>query len=478
VLSLAVLLFVGVFAIRIAWSGDSEPILLLNVVPLTLVAVQFGFRAGLAAGVITCASWAGYRALEDEVSLAAVLIRLPVFLLPGALIGWLRDVDAEHLRALAESEKDLRFIAEESTDMISTHTADGDYVFVSGSCRDLLGYTPEEMIGSSAYAYFCADDVETVQASHANTLAQPEVFTTTYRIRAKDGTYVWVESKSRARRSGETGEVEEIHCATREAAPGALALELQSRSRSKARSRIEQVIAGEELSIVYQPIRDLESGQTVAVEALARFAGRPSRPPNEWFGEAWQAELGVELETLAIRRAVEGARAFPPEWAISLNASPVTVLSPLLLEALGNGVERAVIEVTEHADLVDLEAFKRAAGLLREHGARLAIDDVGAGFSGLSRLLDLSPQVLKLDLSLVRGIHEDQRRKALTSALVAFGREARVEVIAEGIETESELAALRSLGVRYGQGYYLQRPAPASAILALSQTQPRQTAPA
>ncbi|MDX6583119.1 MAG: hypothetical protein QOI10_2303 [Solirubrobacterales bacterium] len=467
VLGLALALFVGILALRLVLSASDEPILTLALIPVALVAWAFGFRVGLGAGAIVLS--VGLLVTElwtnQVIDLASVAIRVPAFLLPAAMIGWLADQDRSARSALEEQARNFRFIAEQSSDTISTHSPDGDYTFVSGMCRDMLGYEPQELLGTSPYEYFHPDDLELVQRTHADTLHTPEKITTMrYRSRRKDGRYAWFESRMRTLRSPVTGEIEEIHSATHALSETEQELEITAESQRQARARIERVLSGEGLTIVYQPIVDLESGRTIGVEALSRFAAISDRAPNLWFDEAWAVGLGLELELEAIELALKGASALPKEWTIAVNASPETVRAAQLLPCLGTQAGRVIVEVTERAEMADPIRFKRAADFLGEHGVRLAIDDVGSGFSGLRRLLDLDPDMIKLDLSLARGIDRDPRRRALASALIAFGKSADVDVVAEGIETKEELATLRDLGVGFGQGYHLGRPAPAETL--------------
>jgi EAL domain-containing protein (putative c-di-GMP-specific phosphodiesterase class I) len=125
---------------------------------------------------------------------------------------------------------------------------------------------------------------------------------------------------------------------------------------------------------------------------------------------------------------------------------------------------RIVIELTEHVPIEDYAPLHRALSDMRMHGARLAADDLGSGYAGFRHLIALSPDIIKLDISLVSGIHRSRSQRALASALIAFATDVGATVIAEGIEEAEELVVLRDLGVPWGQGYYLGRPAPATAI--------------
>jgi len=117
-----------------------------------------------------------------------------------------------------------------------------------------------------------------------------------------------------------------------------------------------------------------------------------------------------------------------------------------------------VIEVTEHSRIDDYAAIRTAFEAARQRGLRLAIDDAGAGFASFNHILALAPDLIKLDLSLIRGVDTDPNRRSLAAALVSFSRQLGVDIIAEGIETPAELATLKELGVGYGQGFLLGRP--------------------
>jgi len=119
-----------------------------------------------------------------------------------------------------------------------------------------------------------------------------------------------------------------------------------------------------------------------------------------------------------------------------------------------------VVELTERSPIVDYEEARARLSELRALGARLAIDDVGSGFSGLAHVVELSPDLLKFDRSLVRGIDADEHRSALVARLTSYAEEVGMEVVAEGIETLAELDCLRELGVGTGQGFLLGRPGP------------------
>jgi EAL domain-containing protein (putative c-di-GMP-specific phosphodiesterase class I)/CheY-like chemotaxis protein len=234
----------------------------------------------------------------------------------------------------------------------------------------------------------------------------------------------------------------------------------------RAREELERITAVREalapgaLNPVFQPIVDLGSGQTVGFEALARFNLEPLHSPDTWFRMAASVGLLEELELAAIRAAVSQIDRLPRGTYLSLNLSPDTAGAPDFETALlGLARERTVLEITEHAEVPDYAVLRNALTPFRDRGARLAIDDAGAGFASLRHILQLEPDVIKLDISITRDVDSDRSRRALASALASFGEEMGIELVAEGIETRAELQALRALGVRYGQGYFLGRPA-------------------
>lgn len=242
-------------------------------------------------------------------------------------------------------------------------------------------------------------------------------------------------------------------------------LDLKDEQERAARvARITEVIEQDRIAMVYQPIHRLGDGRPVGVEALARFPDQASRTPDLWFAEAARIGLGVELEMLAVRQALRGLPFIPAELYVAVNVSPATALAPELEQIIAAAPEgRLVVEVTEHSKVADYDALCAALARLRAR-ARIAIDDVGAGYSGLRRILDLRPDILKLDMSLTRDVDTDPARASLVQAMVSFATGIGCRIVAEGVETEAEMKALEALGVGYGQGWYFSRPMPSVAV--------------
>ncbi len=225
---------------------------------------------------------------------------------------------------------------------------------------------------------------------------------------------------------------------------------------------VDAIIESGSLQIVYQPILELHSHRLVGYEALSRFAAEPKQPPNVWFEQAGREGRRLELELHAIRLAVSGMENLPASAFLSINASPSTVIAPELCGVLaGVPLHRLVLEVTEQEPIEAYDVFAKAIGPLRTAGLRLALDDVGAGFASLTHIIRLEPDVLKLDRALTSEVGASSHVRALAAALTSFALEIQATVLAEGIETEEQLALLIALGVPLGQGFLLGRPAPA-----------------
>jgi EAL domain-containing protein (putative c-di-GMP-specific phosphodiesterase class I) len=227
-----------------------------------------------------------------------------------------------------------------------------------------------------------------------------------------------------------------------------------------AAERIRAVVAARDaISVALQPIVDLASGLPVGYEALARFPGTPTLSPQVWFADAEAAGLGPQLEWAAARAALQRLGELPSGSFLAINTSPSVAVDRCLREAMrGLPHDRIVLEMTEHAPVEDYDDFERRLNRRRDEGVRLAVDDVGAGFASLRHILRLRPSLIKLDISLVRGIDGDPLRQSLARSLVEFARSLQAAVLAEGIEREDELDEVRRLGIRYGQGFLLGRP--------------------
>lgn len=240
-------------------------------------------------------------------------------------------------------------------------------------------------------------------------------------------------------------------------------IELQRDSEVTRRTcvaRIEGSLASRQPAIFLQPIHRLDDAAPVGAEALARFPDFEERPPNAWFDEAFEVELGVDLELAAVEQAFGAFPYLQPGQYLSVNVSPATILSgrlgPLVESA---GGRELVLEVTEHHRVDDYHALAQALDRLRPH-ARIAIDDVGAGYAGLRHIVTLRPDILKLDISLTRDVDRDPAKRAMAVAMGSFARHIDCVVVAEGIERAEERKTLHELGIAYGQGWLFSRAMP------------------
>ncbi len=239
-------------------------------------------------------------------------------------------------------------------------------------------------------------------------------------------------------------------------------------AHQQSAQRLTSVLESEAFTIVYQPIVDLTDNSIVGLEALTRFWPRPFRRPDIWFAEALQTGYGEQLELAAIAKALLGIEAIPKDIYLSVNVAPQTILNGAIHRALaGVPLHRIMLEVTEHVAIPDYALFGERLAPLRNAGMRLAVDDAGAGYASFLHILQLNPDVIKLDIGLIRHIDTDGTRRALTAALVGFAQETGSQIVAEGVETAAELRALQELGVNIVQGYLMGYPLPLSETTAL-----------
>jgi EAL domain-containing protein (putative c-di-GMP-specific phosphodiesterase class I) len=234
--------------------------------------------------------------------------------------------------------------------------------------------------------------------------------------------------------------------------------------RAEILDRLRPLMARGGPLVVLQPIVDLGSGLRIGAEALSRFPPAWGKPPDECFAEAHSVGVGDELELLALAAAAEHLDLVP--GYIAMNISPATLLTAeatVLLDRLP--LDRVLLELSEHDQVADYDVLLAVLAPLRARGMRLAIDDVGAGFSSLRHIVLTAPDVIKLDRSMIDGVSTDPVLTTLVRSLVAFGHDCASQVVAEGVETKQDAVALRSLGVDFGQGWHFGRPAPAQDLM-------------
>jgi EAL domain-containing protein (putative c-di-GMP-specific phosphodiesterase class I) len=236
----------------------------------------------------------------------------------------------------------------------------------------------------------------------------------------------------------------------------------------QTRCQLQDVLLANEIHTVFQPIVELKSGRRLGFEALSRGpAGTAQSMPTNLFEAAKEAELTFELDRHCRRRALRTAQDLPSPYLLFINVVPASMYDPdfqgasliRLLEGLGLSPDRIVLEVSEGYAIENYTLFVEALQNFTQMGFRIAVDDIGAGYSGLEKIAHLNPRYLKFDIQLVRDIDESHVKREMTRALKAFADKMDSRIIAEGIEREGERQVLVDLGIDYGQGYLLDRPA-------------------
>lgn len=234
--------------------------------------------------------------------------------------------------------------------------------------------------------------------------------------------------------------------------------------KQRSLARIRKVLRDEsQRLIVFQPIVTLDTGEPEAVEALARFYGTPRRSPDKWFAEASETSPAClrDLEVACATTALSALDVLREDMHVSINLSPSTLATAAFRRLLAqHDGSRVIIEITEHAQVKDYNQLRATLNEIRATGVRIAVDDAGAGFASLRHILRFEPEIIKLDRELTEGIATDRQQQALAAGLISFAGRVGARIVAEGIENEEQLNALRVLGVRWGQGYYFAKPGP------------------
>lgn len=230
------------------------------------------------------------------------------------------------------------------------------------------------------------------------------------------------------------------------------------------RRHVREAIDSDAIQIVVQPIVDLAAGRIHAFEALSRFDRlNPAHAasPTQWLAMAEPLGMRVELELACLRRSLQLLQQLPADTRLSVNLSASALHDPRTRAMLREGdPQRLIVELTEESLVTDVRSLRADLDPLLSSGITLAVDDMGAGYSNLRQVIALAPTMLKLDRTLVRGIDRDPSQRLLIDALTGYAQRTGAEIVAEGIETEAELEVIRALGISYGQGYLLARPAP------------------
>jgi EAL domain-containing protein (putative c-di-GMP-specific phosphodiesterase class I) len=237
----------------------------------------------------------------------------------------------------------------------------------------------------------------------------------------------------------------------------------------QTRCRLQDIMLAQQITTVFQPIIDLQHGGIHGLEALSRGpAGTQQHSPINLFDAANETDLVFELDRHCRRQALLTARDLPPPHRLFINVVPASMYDPdfkgasliTLLEGLGLSPARIALEVSEKYAIKNYPLFVEAMETFKQLGFSIAVDDIGAGHSGLENIAHLNPRYLKFDMQLVRDIEKHPIKREMARALKTFADKMDSQIIAEGIETDAERQGCVELGLHYGQGYLLARPAP------------------
>ena len=240
-----------------------------------------------------------------------------------------------------------------------------------------------------------------------------------------------------------------------------------------------EILQQRKLTALFQPILDLSSGEFLGYEGLIRGpADSPLHSPVNLFHAASQQGLSLELEMLCRQVVLETFARLNLPGNLFLNVSPETLTHPSFkngqtlefLTQLGISPERVIIEITENQPTFDFVAMRSALLHYRSMGFKIAIDDLGEGFSSLRLWSELRPEFIKIDMHFVQGVDTDPIKQQFLKSIQQIALSCGTHVIAEGVETEAELKVVRGIGIALGQGYFIARPSPTPCLLASIET--------
>jgi EAL domain-containing protein (putative c-di-GMP-specific phosphodiesterase class I) len=235
------------------------------------------------------------------------------------------------------------------------------------------------------------------------------------------------------------------------------------------RGRLQKILLEEKITTVYQPIIDLKNACVFGYEALSRGpANSEIEAPVILFTLAEDIGLLFDLDRLCRKRSIINARGKEPGKKLFVNTLPNLIYDPeftasVFVDFLNENnipVEDIVLEITERDAIEQFAQFKKALGQYIKAGISFAIDDVGAGYSSLEAIVEIEPKYVKIDASIIRGIHQSKIKQDILQALIMLTKSVKALTVAEGIETKEDLELVKSFGIDYAQGYYFARPGP------------------
>lgn len=235
------------------------------------------------------------------------------------------------------------------------------------------------------------------------------------------------------------------------------------------KNEVKRIIEEKDFKIFFQPIVSLIDGNIIGYEALTRGpVGSLFYNPEFLFEEAKNNGLLWELEMITRIKAVEDFSSFKIDKYLFLNVDPDIIkdehfikgTTKDMIQFYGINPTSLIFEITEKTAIKDYRNFKGIIDNYRTQGYKIAIDDVGAGYSGLSTIAEIKPYYIKIDMSLIKNIDKDNFKKAIVKALMEFSNNTNIKLIAEGVENIDELNTLIELGIPFAQGYFLSKPSP------------------
>jgi diguanylate cyclase (GGDEF)-like protein len=238
----------------------------------------------------------------------------------------------------------------------------------------------------------------------------------------------------------------------------------------KRKDALDYIIQNKEIKTVFQPIISLRDGGVLGYEALSRITCESEiKNPDTLFTAAEEYNRLWDLELLCRTKALEAAYVFmapPYNKKLFMNVNANIMHDKTFKEGFTRGFlaqyeitpHKVIFEISERSIITDMNSFKETIDHYKSQDYKIAIDDAGAGYSGLNLVSDVNPNYIKLDMNLIRNVNKDNLKYALVKGMVEFSKLSNIFLIAEGIETFEEMNTLVNLGVQYGQGYFIQKP--------------------
>lgn len=334
--------------------------------------------------------------------------------------------------------------------------AEWRFTYCSPASAEIVGYEPVELIGRHSGLVVGESDLAAAQEFVTDPARNGTFSGLVVRCRHRNGSSVWVEASGRARYDG-AGEMTGFEGTSRPLGSETT----QALFAEENRTKIQTALRDRSFAIAFQPIYDLSNGRLLGAEALTRFPDGPDATPDVWFSQAASVGLGAELELACVEAALAAAVGLPKDIYVSVNLSPETCLHSQLADVISRSHpagRRIVLELTERTAVADYRTLREALALLRGPDVLLAVDDAGAGFASMRHILQLTPDIIKLDREIIAGIDTHTGQGALGAAMTEFAAHIDAIVVAEGIERTEELDTVTDLGMTGGQGYLLGSP--------------------